>query len=262
MTDFAREVAVARQAAAEAGAAALGMQAGIVSTPKGDGSPVTPGDLAADAILTHHLGLHFPDDGILSEEAVPAVAGQRRWWIIDPVDGTRDYAAGGAQWCVQVALVVDGVAVLGVLDLPAQGIQLWGVPGLGAWRSSVQGVTEVRADPQPRNRLIGSGSQRNAESLARLHARLPGFTCEHGHSVGVKVARLLDGGPDLYLHHRPIHAWDVAGPAAVLVAAGGTATSPQGGPLRYDPRQPVMDGLAFTTRTDLPALLAQVGLTA
>ncbi len=256
--DLAREVAIARAAAAEAGAIALGMQAGIGSESKSDGTPVTPGDLAADAVLKHHLGLHFPDDGILSEETRPEAGEARRWWIIDPIDGTREYAIGGREWCVQVALTVNGVAVLGVLDLPVYGVQLWGVPGLGAWIADADGVRPLIATDHGAKILVGSGSNRNAESLAALHQRLPEFGLLHGHSVGVKVHRLLQGEADLYLHFRPIHAWDVAGPAAVLQAAGGTTTDPRGKALRYDHRAPVMDGLAFTVRKDLPELLARV----
>jgi 3'(2'), 5'-bisphosphate nucleotidase len=258
MTDLAREVAVARQAAAEAGAIARGMQAGITSEAKGDGSPVTPGDLAADAVLKHHLGLHFPDDGILSEESDAAPGEPRRWWIIDPIDGTREYAAGGRELCEQVALAVDGVAVLGVLDLPVFGVQLWGIPGFGAWIADAAGIRPLSPASGGRNTLIGSGSRRNAESLAQIHGALPEFHLLHGHSVGVKVHRMLSGEADLYLHRRPIHAWDLAGPAAVLSAAGGIAADPRGEPLRFDHRRPTMDGLSFALRDDLPALLARL----
>ena len=256
--DLARELAIARQAAAEAGATALGMQAGIGSEAKADGSPVTPGDLAADAILKHHLGLHFPEDGILSEETDPEAGEPRRWWIIDPIDGTREYAAGGREWCVQVALAVNGVAVLGVLELPVFGVQLWGIPGLGAWIADANGIRPLEPARRDLQVLIGSGSRRNAESLAHLHRRLPEFDLLHGHSVGVKVHRMLAGEADLYLHFRPIHAWDVAAPAAVLEAAGGIVVDPRGQPLRYPHRRPTMDGLAFTLRPDLPEILGRV----
>lgn len=258
MIDLSREVAIARAAAAEAGAAALGMQAGIGSEAKADGSPVTPGDLAADALLQHHLRLHFPEDGILSEEAVAQPGDHRRWWIIDPIDGTRAYASGDREWCVQVALAIDGVAVLGVLDLPAFGVQLWGVPGVGAWIAETAGIRPLTPQAGARGVLLGSGSRRNAESLAEISAALPDFRVVHGHSVGVKVHRLLAGEADLYLHRRPIHAWDVAGPAAVLIAAGGTARDPRGQDLRFDPRHPTMDGLSFTVRNDLAEVLARL----
>jgi 3'(2'), 5'-bisphosphate nucleotidase len=257
---YQHELSIASVAAREAGAIAREMQAGIEATPKGDGSPVTPGDLAADAIIRHHLTTHFPADAILSEEAAddPVRLGNQRVWIIDPIDGTKDYAAGGAGWAVQIALAVGGELVLGVLDLPVAGVQLCGVPGHGATIVDGMGVRAVTAVDAGHHTLIASSSQRNAASLLTIRAALPEFACTTCTSVGVKVQRMLLGEADLYVHARHIHEWDVAAPAAVLMAAGGLATGLAGSQLRFNTPSGLCPGLVFSLRPDHQAVVARL----
>ena len=257
---FAHEISVAIRAAREAGATALQMQAGIEAVKKADGSPVTPGDLAADAIVRQHLTLNFPDDAILSEEEAdaPLRLGNRRLWIIDPIDGTRDYITGSPEWAVQVALAVDGVLALGVLDLPAEGICLVGVPGHGAWIMDAQGQRPLRIDPGNDDVLITSQSKRNQEAVARVVAALPEFGSLHATSVGVKVWRMISGHAGLYVHPRMLAEWDAAAPAAVLLAAGGTVTDLSGAPLRFNSTVGYCPGLVYSKRQDHGALIARM----
>jgi 3'-phosphoadenosine 5'-phosphosulfate (PAPS) 3'-phosphatase len=262
---FHHELAIACLAAREAGRTAHEMQAGIAATDKADGSPVTPGDLAADQIIRHLLEAHFPGDAILSEEVADSAArlDHARVWIIDPIDGTKDYLAGGTGWAVQIALAVDGVLVLGVLDMPGLGTQLAGIPGQGATIVDADGARALVASATPCTTLIASSSSRNAESLVRIRAALPEFACTTCTSVGVKVHHILQGDADLYVHARQIHEWDVAAPAAVLAAAGGTATALAGEPLRYNSNAGRCPGLVFSTRPDHAAVvqrLAHAGL--
>ena len=107
---FAHEMSVALQATREAGATARQMQGAIAATAKADGSPVTPGDLAADAIISHYLTQHFPADAILSEEQAdsPARLTNERLWIIDPIDGTTNFVHAYPGSCVSIALVQFG----------------------------------------------------------------------------------------------------------------------------------------------------------
>ncbi len=255
------ELSVACLAAREAGQLALQMQAGIDSVAKADGSPVTAGDLAADQVIRHHLLTAFPDDALLSEEATddPVRLGKRRVWIIDPIDGTKDYAAGGAGWAVQIALAVDGVLVLGVLDLPRERTQLTGVVGHGATISDAQGV-RILTLPEGgvTTTMIASNSQRNAQALLALRAALPEYDCTTCTSVGVKVHRMLRGEADLYVHTRAIYEWDVAAPAAVLLAAGGRATALSGAALLCNSRSGRNPGLVFSTRTDHAVVVARL----
>lgn len=257
------ELSVACLAAREAGQIALQMQAGIASTAKADGSPVTPGDLAADQVIRHHLLAAFPDDALLSEEATDDAVrlGNRRVWIIDPIDGTKDYVAGGAGWAIQIALAIDGKLVLGVLDLPRERTQLTGVISAGGTRATIHdelGVRDLIAPAAPVTTLIASSSARNAQALIRLRATLPEYACTTCTSVGVKVHRMLRGEADLYVHTRQIHEWDVAAPAAVLIAAGGSATALDGSPLTCNTASGRSPGLVFSTRSDHQALVARL----
>ncbi len=254
------ELSVACRAAHEAGAIAHEMQAGIIGTDKADGSPVTPGDLAADQVIRHHLQTAFPTDAILSEEVTDdhARLGSSRVWIIDPIDGTKDYLAGGPGWAVQIALAIDGVLVLGVLDLPGIATQLTGVPGYGATIVDRDGPRALVPVLPPRSTLIASSSARNAASLVRIRAALPEFACTTCTSVGVKVQRMLTGEADLYVHARRINEWDVAAPAAVLSAAGGTATDLAGGALAYNTADGLCPGLVFSTRGDHAELVGRL----
>lgn len=257
---FAHELSIAIRAAREAGATALQMQAGIEAVNKSDGSPVTPGDLAADAIVRHHLTLNFPDDAILSEELAdaPTRLTNRRLWIIDPIDGTRDYVTGSPEWAVQLALAIDGDLVLGVLDLPAEGLCLVGVPTIGAWILDAQGQRPLHLNPANSNVLITSQSKRNQEAVAKVTAALPEFGSLHATSVGVKVWRMINGLAGLYVHPRALAEWDAAAPAAVLMAAGGTVTDLTGARLRFNSPSGYCPGLVYSKRQDHGTLLARM----
>ena len=261
------ELSVACLAAREAGQIALQMQSGIDSTAKADGSPVTAGDLAADQVIRHHLLSAFPDDALLSEEAADDAVRltNRRVWIVDPIDGTKDYVAGGAGWAIQIALAIDGVLVLGVLDLPRERTQLTGVIGHGATITDEKGVRALTIPATSATTLIASSSARNAQALLTLRAALPEYACTTCTSVGVKVHRMLRGEADLYVHPRLIHEWDVAAPAAVLAAAGGQATALDGSALVCNSPSGRTPGLVFSTRSDHQAVvkrLAAAGLRA
>ncbi|HEX3133894.1 MAG TPA: 3'(2'),5'-bisphosphate nucleotidase CysQ [Planctomycetota bacterium] len=257
---FAHEVSVAIRAAREAGATALQMQGGIEAVKKADGSLVTPGDLAADAIVRQHLTLNFPADAILSEEEADSGErlSNRRLWIIDPIDGTKDYVAGTGEWAVQVALAVDGTLAVGVLDLPAEGVCLVGVPGHGAWVLDAQGQRPLAIDPANGDVLITSLSKRNRDAVAKVAAALPEFRSLHATSVGVKIWRMISGRAGLYVHPRPLAEWDAAAPAAVLLAAGGNVTDLAGAGLRFNSPLGRCPGLVYSKRADHAALIARM----
>ena len=257
---FAHEIQVALRAAREAGATALQMQGGITATDKADGSPVTQGDLAADEIVRHHLGLAFPEDAILSEERPddqPRL-GNRRLWIVDPIDGTKDYVAGANEWAVQVALAIDGDLVLGVVDLPGEGCCLLGVPGHGAFIIDADGERPVSLAEGGDNVLITSQSRRNREAVGLIRAALPEFREAQATSVGVKAWRVIQGRAGVYIHPRSIAEWDVAAPAALLIAAGGNATDFTGGTLRYNTPSGRCNGLVFSKRPDHADIIARI----
>jgi 3'-phosphoadenosine 5'-phosphosulfate (PAPS) 3'-phosphatase len=256
----AHDISVAVAAARAAGAAALELQAFVTATSKSDGSPVTQGDLAADAVIRHHLTLNFPHDALLSEESPDdgARLAQRRLWIIDPIDGTSDYLKGSGEWAVQLALAVDGELVLGVLDLPAEGICLVGAPGSGAWRLDNDGEHALSIRAGGEDILITSQSRRNRAAVERIHQALPELRVISAHSVGVKAWRILDGSAGLYVHPRSIAEWDAAAPAAVLLAAGASATDLAGERLRFNSHSGRCPGLVFSKRSDHAALVERM----
>ncbi len=255
-----RELTVARAAARAAGSEALRLQAGIGSRAKADGSPVSDGDLAADRIVREAIRASFPGDAILSEELADEQSrlASRRLWIIDPIDGTRSYVAGGGEWCVQVALAIDGVVVLGVLDLPARGIAVWAAAGLGGGQDDAAGERVLTPVEGVRDILAGGTSERNRQHIARILAALPEFTHLPAQSVGVKAAQILLGEADLFIHSRRIAEWDAAAPAAVIQYAGGTATDLVGGALRFNTASGKVPGFVFSRRTDHAELVRRI----
>ncbi|MEK7412027.1 MAG: inositol monophosphatase family protein [Planctomycetota bacterium] len=254
--DISRALSIARGAARAAGAEALRLQAGIGSRAKADGSPVTDGDLNADHIVRTALAAAFPADATLSEERVDDFErlAQQRVWIIDPIDGTRSYVAGGDEWAVQVALVVDGELVLGVLDIPGRGVQVWGAQGLGAGIADATGERPLLPHGGVRNVLAGSASERNQKHIAKVLTVLPEFIHLPAQSIGVKAAQILLGEADLFVHPRPIAEWDAAAPAAVLLWAGAFASDLGGAPLRFNTKTAKVPGLVFSRRADHTAI--------
>ena len=247
--DLIRSLAVARTACAEAGALALGMRGAVVAETKSDGSPVSAADRAADAVVRHHLGLHDPGMRLLSEEVDDDIDGGQAW-ILDPIDGTRAFLAGEPNWCVQLALALDGEPVLGVLDMPAWGVRLSGIVGAGAWIEDADGCRPLVADIRDQRRLVTSGSARNRGIADALRGILSDFSWYGMDSVGIKVWHLLRGDADLTVHGRPIAAWDAGAPAAVLLAAGGCATDLAGRPLSLGGRGKPSPGLMCSVRAD------------
>jgi 3'(2'), 5'-bisphosphate nucleotidase len=186
----------------------------------------------------------FPGDAILSEESAdsaerPAAA---RAWIVDPLDGTKEFLAQNGEFAVMIGLAVAGEPVLGVIFLPAVNVLYSAVRGGGAWVER-GGARErlLRAAPDARLRMVGSRS--HAEPLlVKMQGALGITDLEPCGSVGVKCSRIAEGRRDLYIHPVPyLKEWDTCAPEVVLREAGGTVTDCRGGTLLYnkaDPRQP------------------------
>lgn len=125
---------LAVEAARSAARVALALQAGIVAETKADNSPVTEADRECERMIAGSIHQAFPHDGILGEEGARAEARNGRRWIIDPIDGTRDYVRGNPLWANLIALESDGEVVVGVVNLPVLGHLYWGTRGGGAFR--------------------------------------------------------------------------------------------------------------------------------
>ncbi len=203
---------------------------------KSDSSPVTDADEAAEAIILAALHTCSPGTLVVAEEAVArdgAPPPTERFWLVDPLDGTREFISRNGEFTVNIALVEGGTPVLGVVYLPAQDLLYTGIAGHGAARETDEGRTEIavrRADPQGLD-VVASRSHRDAATDAFLSGLQVRNLVPAGSSL--KFCRVAEGSADLYPRFGPTMEWDTAAGHAVLSAAGGTVTMPDGSPFRY-----------------------------
>jgi 3'(2'), 5'-bisphosphate nucleotidase len=239
------ELELARELARAAGGAVLAHYGTTTSQAKVGGSPVTAADHAANAVITAGLRRRFPDDAILSEESRDdrSRLGAERLWIVDPLDGTKEFLAQNGEFSIMIGLAVGGEPVLGVVYLPAGDLLFSASRGEGAWIDR-NGTRErlLRAPAVPSSlRLVGSRSH-SEPLLVRIQDALGITDVELCGSVGVKCSRIADGRRDLYVHPVPyLKEWDTCAPEIILTEAGGHVSDCLGEPLRYnkpDPGQP------------------------
>jgi 3'(2'), 5'-bisphosphate nucleotidase len=224
-----------------AGAAILGVnRAAMKIDGKADGSPVTEADLAADRIIAEGLARLIPEVPALSEEcahlAKPPYGGS--FFLIDPLDGTKEFVAGRNEFTVNLALVTNGTPLLGIIGAPALGLIWRGLVGRGAERLTTGkgSVAEpIRTRPLPRRGepwiAAVSRSHGDSRTEAFIEAR-PGAIRQMFGSA-VKFGRVAEGTADIYPRLAPTCEWDVAAGHAVVTAAGGKITDAQGAALKF-----------------------------
>lgn len=231
----ARLLAIAR----EAGAATMAHFGDARAAAKRDGSPVTEADTAAERVIEAGiaaLGLGHP---VVAEEA-SAAAGPPRidtlhpFWLVDPLDGTRQFVAGVPEFTVNIALVVDRAPVLGIVVAPALGQAYWGGGDSGAWADRGDGPRRVAVRQPPAEGIT---------LLASRSHRRPGDDMEQvaGHTVArhlrmgssLKLCLIAAGEADLYIRHGRTMEWDTAAGHAILAAAGGRLRRLDGTPFSY-----------------------------
>jgi 3'(2'), 5'-bisphosphate nucleotidase len=210
---------------------------GFAVEQKGDLSPVTEADRAAEAILLSALARHAPGVPVVAEEEVAAgriPALGEAFFLVDPLDGTREFVRGGNDYTVNIGLVVGGSPVLGLVLAPEQE-RLWaGVVDGDAWVEDASGrrtPLRVRSPGEPLT-VVASKSHMNEATRRFLAAELPGAELV---SVGssLKFCLLAEGTADYYPRLSPTSEWDTAAGHAVLVAAGGKVDGVDGRPLGY-----------------------------
>ena len=208
---------------------------------KADQSPVTAADEAAEAVILEGLAKLLPGLPVVAEESVgraPSDLG-RSFAIVDPLDGTKEFIAGRDEFTVNLAIATHGIPVVGLIAAPAQGVLWRGVPGYGAERlkmrwsdGTILDRATIRTRPAPGTLTVAvSRSHMDKESEAWL-ARFPS-TERYPCGSSVKFCHIAEGKADLYPRLGPTAEWDIAAGCAVLAAAGGIVTDPQGGPLRF-----------------------------
>ncbi|MEM8877121.1 MAG: inositol monophosphatase family protein [Pseudomonadota bacterium] len=252
MIEYRHELIAMIGAALRAGAAIRAISdAGVVADTKSDGSPVCAADKAGETIILDALQPVWPDASFVGEEMVDAgnqIRLKRRMVLVDALDGTKEFIAGRDDYTVNIAIVEDGLPVAGVVHQPANGLTYAGEAGLGAFSLDATGLDPEdmatlvsrakplrpakRAMDRNRWRAVMSRSHADPETTAFMDGNGIGQTVAAGSSV--KFCVVARGDADLYPRLGPIRAWDIAAGHAVLVAAGGHMTHPDGTPYRYN----------------------------
>jgi 3'(2'), 5'-bisphosphate nucleotidase len=239
MSDRAALLEIARTAALAAGAAIMEVYAEPFTVEqKADASPVTHADRRAEAIIVERLRDAAPDIPIVAEELAAAghlpVAAPPRFWLVDPLDGTKEFIRRNGEFTVNIALVEQRKPVLGVVHAPAQGISYWAVDG-AAWRQQGVAAPEriaARKPPPHGMIVVHSRSHLDEKSLADFMAGLPQAE-RHLCGSSIKFCLIAAGEADLYPRFGRTMEWDTAAGQAVLEAAGGCVATLYGEPLGY-----------------------------
>lgn len=213
---------------------------------KADNSPLTRADQAAHAILSSGLARLTPGIPVLSEESAEhhpheVRSAWREFWLVDPLDGTKEFIGRNGEFTVNVALVRDHRAVLGVVGAPALGLTYYGTVGGGAFRMRA-GEAPVRISARRAAApliIVGSRSHRG-DSLDALLPRLGAHELRPMGSA-LKFCLVAEGSADFYPRLGPTSEWDTAAAQAVVEAAGGAVTRLDGQPLRYNERDTLLN---------------------
>jgi 3'(2'), 5'-bisphosphate nucleotidase len=206
---------------------------------KADDSPLTEADQVAHRIITRALARLDAGWPVLSEESQPADhAARRQWkryWLVDPLDGTKEFLKRNGEFTVNIALVDDHRAVLGAVHAPVLDRLYSGGLALGAWRSDAGGPAKpiaVRPNAPSPLRVVGSRSHPSAELAAYLKGLPPYEIADMGSSL--KICLVAEGAADIYPRLGPTSEWDTAAAQAILESAGGRMIDLHGRPLRYN----------------------------
>ncbi len=211
-----------------------------------DGADGARGDRDANLLIHDMLRSERPDDPILSEESAddPARIGSRRVWIVDPLDGTREFAEGRGDWAVHIGLAIDGVAAVGAVALPRRGVTLaTDAPPVLAPANVVPRMLVSRTRPSP---------------LCCAVAETLGATLVPMGSAGAKAMAVVLGDAEIYLHSGGQYQWDNCAPAAVALAAGLHVSRIDGSPIAYNQRDRELPDLLICRHELAPGILDAV----
>jgi 3'(2'), 5'-bisphosphate nucleotidase len=204
------------------------------------------GDATANQFLVHALREQRPDDGLLSEEEKdnPARLQQSRVWIVDPVDGTREYCEARTDWAVHVGLAIDGVASVGAVALPGLGVVL-----------RTDAATAVPPAPETLRMVVSR--TRPAREATEVAERIGAELVPMG-SAGAKAMAIVRGDADIYLHSGGQYEWDSCAPVAVALAHGLHASRIDGSPLVYNQADVYMPDLLICRKEHADRILREI----
>ncbi|MGE8461514.1 MAG: 3'(2'),5'-bisphosphate nucleotidase CysQ [Pseudomonas capeferrum] len=227
-------------------------RADVAVSNKADDSPVTAADLAAHRVIADGLLALAPHIPVLSEEDCDISLAERqgwsRWWLVDPLDGTKEFIAGSEEFTVNIALIDNAEVVFGVVSMPTNGRCYFGGRQLGAWRAEAGEAAEpiqVRNAPPADGRFTVVASRRH--SSPEQEALLAGLGAAVGDlalaNIGssLKFCLLAEGSADCYPRLAPTSQWDTAAAQGVVEGAGGEVIELDGQPFRYPPRESLLN---------------------
>jgi myo-inositol-1(or 4)-monophosphatase len=242
-TDLTRELALAKKAARAAGEILRGYwrRGGLKIGSKGRDNPVTQADLEADGAIKKLLRDPFPAYGWLSEETVDNDDRLkcRRVWIVDPLDGTKEFINGIPEFAVAIALIEDGVPILGVTYNPIKREMYWSARGVGCHLNTKR-VKVTRTRTLKHATVLASRSETARGEWQVFEGKMKVAPCG---SVAYKLAMVAAGKADATFTRSPKSEWDIASGAALVAEAGGTITDAGGGELQFNQRNVKLGGL-------------------
>jgi 3'(2'), 5'-bisphosphate nucleotidase len=230
---------------------------------KADDSPLTAADLESHEIIVRGLSeFGFP---VLSEESPPEQSLQRRewdiYWLVDPLDGTKEFLGRTGEFTINIALVQDGVARLGMVSVPLEASFYCGGPGEGAWKHAGGAWHPICCRPLADVMVVQTSRRHRGERLERClqQVREAGFEVEREyHGSALKFCHMAEGNADFYPRFAPCCEWDTAAGQALLEGAGGELRSLSGAPLRYNQQESLYNPYFYAIADPAQALWAHL----
>ncbi|RMN99306.1 3',5'-bisphosphate nucleotidase [Pseudomonas coronafaciens pv. coronafaciens] len=227
-------------------------RANVTVTTKADDSPVTTADMAAHQVLVEGLQALDPSIHVLSEEDADIPLGERanweRWWLVDPLDGTKEFISGSEEFTVNIALIERGQVVFGVVSMPTNNRCYFGGAELGAWRSDdIDHCEPIAVRNQPGDgqtfTVVASRRHSSPEQEHLLAGLASGLGPLQLTNIGssLKFCLLAEGAADCYPRLAPTSQWDTAAAQGVLEGAGGAVLQLDGKPFSYPPRESLLN---------------------
>lgn len=219
---------------------------------KADRTPLTAADLASHDVIVQGLQKLTPDIPVLSEEAnMPPAEVRRRWprvWLVDPLDGTREFIDANDQFCINVALIEYGRATVGMIYSPVQDVSWLGIHDAGAWRIAANERSPLSGRSMTDCPVLISSSRRYTTNLLACEQGLRdhfGYIDRLAQGSALKFCRVADGEADIYPCFGPTSEWDTAAGQVIVEAAGGAMMSLDYKPFRYNLRDTLLNGGFF-----------------
>ena len=212
-------------------------RSGLAVTTKSDESPVTEADRQGEALILKHLAERWPDIPVISEEdasefGTPDAIGPR-FFLVDPLDGTKAFVRGDPHFTVNIGLIENGRPVAGAVCAPPSSEAWWTAGGVAMKRMPGMAAHPVHVRPWPKGEAICLISHTMKPEHADKLAEEYGFDIRQPMDSSIKLCRIAEGSADIYPRHGPTMEWDVAAGHAVLEAAGGRFTKPEGEAFTY-----------------------------